>query len=122
MFPRPALRTILTRVITNMNGTESNGLAIPEIGITQARHNLSRYNGDPFVLERLAKGDPFIMAQSLRQSEGCLREALQHACEHAAKDGSQRRDFRRQPGTGQRNHLKSKLFCVPVAIFSVLPS
>ena len=46
-----------------MNGSEGNGLAIPEIGITQARHNLSHHNGDPVVLERLAKSDAFIMEQ-----------------------------------------------------------
>ncbi|HEY5315965.1 MAG TPA: DUF1552 domain-containing protein, partial [Pirellulales bacterium] len=58
-----ALRTDLTRVVTYMNGSEGNGLAIPEIGITQARHNLSHHNGDPVVLERLAKSDAFIMQQ-----------------------------------------------------------
>jgi hypothetical protein len=46
-----------------MNGSEGNGLAIPEIGITQARHNLSHHNGDPVVLERLANSDAFIMEQ-----------------------------------------------------------
>lgn len=58
-----ALRTDMTRVITYMNGSEGNGLAIPEIGITQARHNLSHHNGDPVVLDRLAKSDAFIMQQ-----------------------------------------------------------
>lgn len=58
-----ALRTDSTRVVTYMNGSEGNGLAIPEIGITQARHNLSHHNGDPVVLERLAKSDAFIMEQ-----------------------------------------------------------
>ncbi len=58
-----ALRTDTTRVVTYMNGSEGNGLAIPEIGITQARHNLSHHNGDPVVLERLAKSDAFIMEQ-----------------------------------------------------------
>ncbi len=58
-----ALRTDMTRVVTYMNGREGNGLAIPEIGITQARHNLSHHNGDPVVLERLAKSDAFIMEQ-----------------------------------------------------------
>jgi len=58
-----ALRTDATRVVTYMNGSEGNGLAIPEIGITQARHNLSHHNGDPVVLERLAKSDAFIMEQ-----------------------------------------------------------
>jgi hypothetical protein len=58
-----ALRTDLTRVVTYMNGSEGNGLAIPEIGITQARHSLSHHNGNPVVLERLAASDAFIMQQ-----------------------------------------------------------
>jgi hypothetical protein len=58
-----ALRTDTTRVVTYMNGSEGNGLAIPEIGITQARHGLSHHNGDPVVLDRLAKSDTFIMEQ-----------------------------------------------------------
>jgi len=58
-----ALRTDMTRVVTYMNGSEGNGLAIPEIGITQARHNLSHHNGDPVVLDRLAASDAFIMKQ-----------------------------------------------------------
>ena len=58
-----ALRTDSTRVVTYMNGSEGNGLAIPEIGITQARHGLSHHNGDPVVLDRLAKSDAFIMEQ-----------------------------------------------------------
>jgi Protein of unknown function (DUF1552) len=58
-----ALRTDMTRVVTYMNGSEGNGLAIPEIQITQARHNLSHHNGDPVVLDRLAKSDAFIMKQ-----------------------------------------------------------
>ncbi len=58
-----ALRTDMTRVVTYMNGTESSGLAIPEIGVNQARHNLSHHNGDPAVLERLARSDAFIMEQ-----------------------------------------------------------
>lgn len=56
-----ALRTDMTRVVTYMNGSEGNGLAIPEIGITQARHNLSHHNGDSVVLGRLARSDAFIM-------------------------------------------------------------
>jgi hypothetical protein len=61
-----ALRTDMTRVVTYMNGAENNGLAIPEIGVTQARHNLSHHNGDPLVLERLARSDAFIMQQFAR--------------------------------------------------------
>jgi len=58
-----ALRTDMTRVVTYMNGSEGNGLAIPEIGITQSRHQLSHHGGDLEVLERLAKSDTFIMQQ-----------------------------------------------------------
>jgi hypothetical protein len=58
-----ALRTDLTRVVTYMSGTESNGLAIPEIGITQSRHQLSHHNGDVDVLARLTKSDVFLMQQ-----------------------------------------------------------
>jgi hypothetical protein len=58
-----ALRTDMTRVVTYMNGSEGNGLAIPEIGITQSRHNLSHHNGDAEVLGRLAKSDAFLMQQ-----------------------------------------------------------
>jgi hypothetical protein len=58
-----ALRTDMTRVVTYMSGTEGNGLAIPEIGITQMRHGLSHHNGDPEILARLAKCDVFLMEQ-----------------------------------------------------------
>jgi hypothetical protein len=58
-----ALRTDMTRVITYMSGSESNGLAIPEIGITQSRHQLSHHGGDPEVLARLTKSDVFLMQQ-----------------------------------------------------------
>jgi hypothetical protein len=58
-----ALRTDMTRVVTYMNGSEGNGLAIPEIGITQSRHSLSHHNGNPVVLDRLAASDAFIMEQ-----------------------------------------------------------
>jgi hypothetical protein len=58
-----ALRTDMTRVVTYMNGSETVGLAIPELKITQGRHNLSHHNGDPIVLERLANSDAFLMEQ-----------------------------------------------------------
>ena len=58
-----ALRTDMTRVITYMSGTEGNGLAIPEIGVTQTRHELSHHNGDPEVMARLSKSDVFITEQ-----------------------------------------------------------
>jgi hypothetical protein len=58
-----ALRTDMTRVVTYMNGSEGNGLAIPEIGITQSRHQLSHHGGDKDVLDRLTRSDTFIMQQ-----------------------------------------------------------
>ena len=58
-----ALRTDMTRVITYMSGTEGNGLAIPEIGVTQTRHELSHHNGDPEIMARLSKSDMFITEQ-----------------------------------------------------------
>ena len=57
------MKTDTTRIVTYMNGSEGNGLAIPEIGINQSRHQLSHHGGDPEVLSRLAKSDAFIMQQ-----------------------------------------------------------
>lgn len=58
-----ALRTDMTRVITCMSGSESNGLAIPEIGVAQSRHELSHHNGDPEQLRRLSQCDQFLVEQ-----------------------------------------------------------
>jgi len=58
-----ALRTDMTRVITCMTGSESNGLAIPEIGVPQTRHELSHHNGDPEQLRRLTQTDTFLIEQ-----------------------------------------------------------
>jgi hypothetical protein len=58
-----ALRTDMTRVITCMSGSESNGLAIPEIGVAQSRHELSHHNGDPEQLRRLTQCDTFLADQ-----------------------------------------------------------
>jgi len=57
------LRTDMTRVVTYMSGSESNGLAIPEIGIPQTRHELSHHNGDPEQMGRLSRSDAFITQQ-----------------------------------------------------------
>jgi hypothetical protein len=57
------LRTDMTRVVTYMSGSEGNGLAIPEIGIPQTRHELSHHNGDPEQMARLSKSDAFITQQ-----------------------------------------------------------
>ena len=184
-----ALRTDMTRVVTYMNGSEGNGLAIPEIGITQSRHQLSHHNGDPDVLERLAKSDAFIMqqfayfldklkgeldggeplldrtmvlfgsgmsyghshsnsnlpdpprrrpragpqaraahrlqlpqgqrlqarlrrmARPLRQAEGREGPAQQPDADHAAEDGSPRREVRRQPRPGLGDHWRDGVAC-----------
>ena len=58
-----ALRTDMTRVITCMIGSEANGGAIPDIGISQARHGLSHHNGDPEQLRRLTQTDTFLIEQ-----------------------------------------------------------
>jgi len=58
-----ALRTDTTRVITCMIGSESHGLAIPEIGVVQTRHELSHHNGDPEQLRRLTETDTFLIEQ-----------------------------------------------------------
>lgn len=58
-----ALRCDMTRVITCMSGSESHGLAIPEIGISQSRHELSHHNGDPEQLRRLSQTDAFLTEQ-----------------------------------------------------------
>lgn len=58
-----ALRTDMTRVITCMICSESNGGAIPDIGISQTRHGLSHHNGDPEQLRRLTQTDTFLIEQ-----------------------------------------------------------
>ena len=58
-----ALRTDMTRVVSYMSGSESHGLAIPEIGIPQTRHELSHHNGDPEQMARLSRSDAFITQQ-----------------------------------------------------------
>ena len=58
-----SLRTDMTRVVTYASGTESQGLAIPEIRITQSRHELSHHNEDPAVKETLTRSDTFLSEQ-----------------------------------------------------------
>lgn len=58
-----ALRTDSTRVITCMSGSESLGLALPEIGINQTRHELSHHNGDPSQMQKLTRTDEFLVEQ-----------------------------------------------------------
>jgi hypothetical protein len=58
-----ALRTDMTRVVSYMSGTEGNGLPLPELGISQSRHELSHHNGDPEVMARLSRSDAFLTQQ-----------------------------------------------------------
>jgi hypothetical protein len=58
-----AFRTDSTRVISCMICSESNGGAIPDIGISQTRHGLSHHNGDPEQLRRLTQTDTFLIEQ-----------------------------------------------------------
>lgn len=58
-----SLRTDMTRVITYASGTEGNGLAIPEIGIKQTRHELSHHNEVADVKATLTRSDTFLTEQ-----------------------------------------------------------
>lgn len=58
-----ALQTDATRVVTFSSGLEGQGLAIPELGISQSRHELSHHNGDPGHLEKLTQSDRFSIEQ-----------------------------------------------------------
>jgi hypothetical protein len=58
-----ALRTDMTRVVSYMSGSEGNGLPLPEIGISQSRHELSHHSGDPEIMARLSRSDAFITKQ-----------------------------------------------------------
>jgi len=58
-----ALRTDMTRVVSYMSGTEGNGLPLPELGISQSRHELSHHSGDPEIMARLSRSDAFLAAQ-----------------------------------------------------------
>jgi len=58
-----ALRTDMTRVVSYMSGTEGNGLPLPELGISQSRHELSHHSGDPEIMARLSRSDGFLAQQ-----------------------------------------------------------
>jgi hypothetical protein len=93
------LRTDLTRVVTYMSGSESNGLAIPEIGIPQTRHELSHHNGDPEQMARLSRSDALhrravrVLPRPARRGQGGRRHAPR------PDDGAvrQRHELRPQP-------------------------
>lgn len=58
-----AFQTDATRVATFSSGLEGQGLAIPELGISQSRHALSHHNGDPAHMENLTLSDAFAVEQ-----------------------------------------------------------
>lgn len=58
-----AFQVDATRVATFSSGLEGQGLAIPELGISQTRHALSHHNGDPNHMENLTLSDTFAVEQ-----------------------------------------------------------
>lgn len=58
-----AFQVDATRVVTFSSGLEGQGLAIPELGISQSRHELSHHNGDPGHMEKLTQSDTFAVEQ-----------------------------------------------------------
>ncbi|MEN8679890.1 MAG: DUF1552 domain-containing protein [Akkermansiaceae bacterium] len=58
-----AFQTDATRVATFCSGSEGQGLPIPELGISQSRHQLSHHNGDPGHMEALTMSDAFAVEQ-----------------------------------------------------------
>ena len=58
-----AFQTDTTRVATFSSGIEGQGLPIPELGISQSRHELSHHNGDPGHMEKLTQSDTFAVEQ-----------------------------------------------------------
>jgi hypothetical protein len=58
-----AFQTDVTRVATFSLGGEGDAFAIPEIGITESRHQLSHHGGDPGYMEKLTLYDTFAIEQ-----------------------------------------------------------
>ena len=58
-----AFQTDMTRVVTFNTGNEGTGPAVPEIGISRARHSLSHHNGDKDLLQQLTRSDEFNVQQ-----------------------------------------------------------
>ncbi|MEA3213150.1 MAG: hypothetical protein QOE70_6207 [Chthoniobacter sp.] len=58
-----AFQTDVTRVATFSLGGEGQAIAIPEIGITESRHQLSHHGGDPGYIEKLTNYDAFAIEQ-----------------------------------------------------------
>ena len=58
-----AFQTDVTRVATFSLGGEGDAFAIPEIGITESRHQLSHHGGDAGYMEKLTNYDTFALEQ-----------------------------------------------------------
>ncbi|WP_182865450.1 DUF1552 domain-containing protein [Stieleria mannarensis] len=58
-----AFQTDVTRVATFSLGGEGQAIAIPEIGITESRHQLSHHGGDADYIEKLTNYDTFAIEQ-----------------------------------------------------------
>ncbi len=58
-----AFQTDVTRVATFSLGGEGDAFSIPEIGISESRHQLSHHGGDPGYMEKLTNYDTFAIEQ-----------------------------------------------------------
>jgi hypothetical protein len=58
-----AFQTDVTRVATFSMGGEGDAFSIPEIGITESRHQLSHHGGDAGYMEKLTMYDTFAVEQ-----------------------------------------------------------
>ncbi len=58
-----AFQTDVTRVATFSLGGEGQAISIPEIGITESRHQLSHHGGDADYIEKLTNYDTFAIEQ-----------------------------------------------------------
>src|SRR5580704_10973063 len=58
-----AFQTDVTRVATFSLGGEGDAFSIPEIGITESRHQLSHHGGDQGYIEKLTNYDTFAIEQ-----------------------------------------------------------
>ena len=58
-----AFQTDVTRVATFSLGGEGDAFSIPEIGITESRHQLSHHGGDAGYMEKLTNYDTFAIDQ-----------------------------------------------------------
>jgi hypothetical protein len=58
-----SFQTDVTRVATFSLGGEGDAFSIPEIGITESRHQLSHHGGDTGYMEKLTNYDTFAIEQ-----------------------------------------------------------